>query len=237
MERNEVYDLLRAQGALTVDMWENFNRGNPEILYASENAVYMVHDAGVHMLWATDRESVEKVLDLYPEPARVCVVHTKPVYYAYTERYGIHCKEQFCMQYCYSKGTHLPVSGNCEFRMMTDDDIPFLQEHYKLSNDTEYLKSRIAAGIIWGAYIDGKCAGFIGGHREGSIGMLEVLPEYRRRGIGTDLENFQMNRFIDRGLVPYGQVYIDNDGSHALQQKSGLEMSSDIICWVAPDKK
>ncbi|MFQ7452543.1 MAG: GNAT family N-acetyltransferase [Flavonifractor plautii] len=35
-----------------------------------------------------------------------------------------------------------------------------------------------------GAFVDGTLAGFAGFHGEGSIGLLEVLPAYRRRGLG-----------------------------------------------------
>ena len=237
MEREAVYKLLRAQGALTIDMSENFVRGNPEVLYAENDAVYMIHDSGVYLLWAKDRQAAERALAAYPEPARTCVAHGMEAYHFYIEKYDLHDDDGLCLQYCYSKKEKLPVSGQCEIRQMTVDDLPFVMEHYKLVDFPDYIRGRLESGVVWGAYIDGKCAGFIGGHKEGSIGMLEVLPEFRRRGIGTDLENFQMNRFIDMGFTPYGQVYLDNAESHALQKKTGLEVSTDIICWVDGEKR
>ena len=234
MEKEKVLALLKDKGALTVDMSESIVRGNPEILFADESAVFMIHDSGVHLLWAKDAESALKVLKDYPTPAKACVIHGRDAYYAYLDFYKLENPDGFCLQYCYSKKELLPVPDICEMRMMTEDDITFIQKYYTLASNTEYLLSRIEAGEIWGAYRDGKCVGFIGSHREGSIGMLTVLPEYRRMGYGTALENYQMNRYIKKGWTPYGQVYLDNDASHTLQRKTGLDVSSDVICWVVP---
>ena len=61
--------------------------------------------------------------------------------------------------------------------------------------------------------------------------MLEVFPELRRMGIGTELENYIQNYQLDRGWMPYGQVYLTNDASLSMQSKLGLAVSDDIIQW------
>ena len=39
--------------------------------------------------------------------------------------------------------------------------------------------------VMHGAFQKGELLGFIGMHSEGSVGMLEVLPQHRRKGAAT----------------------------------------------------
>ncbi|MFQ9917932.1 MAG: GNAT family N-acetyltransferase [Flavonifractor plautii] len=52
-----------------------------------------------------------------------------------------------------------------------------------------------------GAFVDGTLAGFAGFHGEGSIGLLEVLPAYRRRGLGEALLRGAVRLALERGAV------------------------------------
>ena len=45
--------------------------------------------------------------------------------------------------------------------------------------------------------------GFIGIHTEGAMGMLEVLPAYRRRGIASALTSRLAFETFARGRVPF----------------------------------
>lgn len=46
---------------------------------------------------------------------------------------------------------------------------------------------RLRAGVMLGAFLRDRPAGFIGLHEEGSMGMPEVLPEFRRMGVARAL--------------------------------------------------
>ena len=74
--------------------------------------------------------------------------------------------------------------------------------------------------------------GFIGEHLEGSMGILYVFPEYRRRGFGTALERCLIARTLEKGLIPFGQVEKDNRNSLRLQEKLGMTCSDDLIVWM-----
>ena len=65
-----------------------------------------------------------------------------------------------------------------------------------------------------------------------SSGMLEVMPEFRRKGIGTELAVFFQNYQLDRGWMPSGQVYLTNTASLKMQSKLGLSVSEDCIWWI-----
>lgn len=91
----------------------------------------------------------------------------------------------------------------------------------------------LRAGWVFGAFDEaGELAGFIGEHDEGSIGMLEVLPAHRRRGCAQALEAFMINRHLGQGRMPYCQVEVSNDASHALQRKMGFTRLPGTQCWV-----
>ena len=91
-------------------------------------------------------------------------------------------------------------------------------------------------GWIFGAFVEGTLAGFIGMHTEGSIGFLTVFPEYRRRGIGTALETFLINEMLERGFTPYGQTEEGNTASHRLQETLGLCFSKEMVYWMQKNR-
>ena len=63
--------------------------------------------------------------------------------------------------------------------------------------------------------------------------MLEVLPAYRRRGVGEALLRGAVRLALARGSIPYGQVEQDNAASLALQRKAGMEMSGRRLFWLS----
>ena len=89
---------------------------------------------------------------------------------------------------------------------------------------------------VFGAIADGKLVGFIGRHDDGSMGMLEVFDSARRRGGGSALERFLSTCGMTYGRTPYCDVFTDNPGSLALQQKLGLTSGADHTFCTKIDK-
>ena len=90
---------------------------------------------------------------------------------------------------------------------------------------------------IFGAIVDGKLAGFIGRHGDGSMGMLEVFEPFRRRGLAARLEKFLMTYVMTFGRVPKCDVYTDNTASMALQNKLGLTRGVGYTYWIDEDEE
>jgi tRNA (guanine37-N1)-methyltransferase len=86
---------------------------------------------------------------------------------------------------------------------------------------------------MFGVFIGGEIVGFVGTHDEHSMGLLEILPEYRRLGLGYALEAHLINHLLSRGRVPFCQVAVYNEASILLQEKMGLEISTSVIYWLA----
>lgn len=147
-----------------------------------------------------------------------------------------------CIQGAYTRKEKLPVRGlygpdGCgengfSIRVLSEEFIPFVTEHYSEIGTEEYVTDRIRHGAVYGAFYDEKIVGFIADHEEGSIGMLYVLPEYRKRHVAMALETYCMNLAIDRGEIPYGQIVLGNEPSIGLQEKMGICFAKGTVVWM-----
>lgn len=154
-----------------------------------------------------------------------------------------HLKEDMeCLQGAYTRREKLPVRGlygpdgrgedGFAIRTLTEEYIPFVAEHYSEIGSPEYVTERILHGAVYGAFYEEKIVGFIADHEEGSIGMLYVLPEYRKRHVAMALETYCMNLAVERGEIPYGQVVLGNEASIHLQEKMGICFAKGTIVWM-----
>lgn len=147
-----------------------------------------------------------------------------------------------CIQGAYTRREKLPVRGlygpdgrgenGFSIRTLTEEFIPFVAEHYSEIGSPEYVTERILHGAVYGAFYEEKIVGFIANHEEGSIGMLYVLPEYRKRHVAMALETYCMNLAVERGEIPYGQVVLGNEASIHLQEKMGICFAKGTIVWM-----
>lgn len=125
----------------------------------------------------------------------------------------------------------LPFAGSLRIEPLAVDDLPVVARIYR-NLPEETVARHLADGWVYGGYNDaGELVGFVGEHDEGAIGMLEVLPEHRRRGYASELEGFMVNRMLAAGRVPYCQVVADNEASFSLQRKLGFTVLSAVQCW------
>lgn len=149
-----------------------------------------------------------------------------------------------CCQAVYTRKEKLPIAGlyradgqagenGIEIRRLSQRQLAAVNAVYHTVDDDDYVRGRIEKGAMYGAFYGDELAGFIGVHSEGSIGMLEVLPQYRRRGIAAALETYLFNLFIERGMTPYGQVVVGNEVSCGLQRRLGLCTAKETVFWLS----
>ena len=74
--------------------------------------------------------------------------------------------------------------------------------------------------------------GFAGVHSEGSLGMLFVEEPFRRQGIAAALEACAVNRMLEKGWTPYGQISAENAASIKLQEKLGFYRAEKTFWWL-----
>ena len=130
-----------------------------------------------------------------------------------------------------TKSNSAQFDGILEYRLATMEDFPFISREYGLVSEDE-LKELIERGNIIIGYENGEAVGFIGEHMEGSIGLLQVLEEHRRKGYGMALEKEMIRRTLEKGYTPFGQGEIHNTASLELQKKLGLTKSEGTIYWM-----
>ncbi len=118
-----------------------------------------------------------------------------------------------------------------EYKTATMEDFPLISREYGLVSKEE-LKELIERGNIVMGYENSSPVGFIGEHMEGSVGLLQVLQEHRRKGYGTALEIEMIRRTLEKGYIPFGQVVVGNTASLELQKKLGLTKSEGTIFWM-----
>ena len=145
------------------------------------------------------------------------------------ERYGFSEKLE-CYQVAYY-GDKPSVDNRLTVRTADENDLPMLTETYHLISPEEMEKVVRQRSVLLG--YDGDClVGFIGEHLEGSMGLLYVFPEYRRRGFGAALQTHYIVKTMENGCVPFGQVEKSNLNSLKLQEKIGMTRSDNLIVWM-----
>lgn len=228
-------ELLRQQKLLHMDMTELIDRGQAELLYfKGKNICLRDTVSGIVFLSVDNEESGKHILEtvISKEKPELLVIH---------QEYMVSMVEQVlqgevfmaCHQLVYTKREKLPITGlyrldgkreenQIEIRKLDMKYFEIVNAHYGMMDDPQYIQGRIEAGRMFGAFYGETLAGFIGVHEEGSLGMLEVLPEYRGRHIGKALETYLINYCLEHGFTPFTQVAEDNEISMKLQESLGL---------------
>ena len=137
--------------------------------------------------------------------------------------------EEGCFSYSWWSGKFdVP---QCDSRILDISYIDVIEGVYKLAGRDELL-SDLSSGMVTGLFDGNVLLGFIGFHPEGSMGMLHVFEEHRKKGYGELLEKLDINRALDLGIVPYCHVFFSNRASLSLQEKLGLERGGRPVWWL-----
>ena len=232
MIREKAIAYLSQDPVLHMDMLECIRRGNAELLWVSNGGVLLRNTAcEAVMMSAEEEETADRMLAALDE-VPLFVGHQGFYIRKARGKFGFR-KKRPCRQAVYLNRERLPEhAGGADIRTLGTDCLPFLMEHYSHADDVDYIRERLSCGAVFGAFTDGNLAGFIGYHSEGSMGLLEVLPEYRRRGIAAALGTFLVNRTLAEGRVPFSQIILGNEPSMALHRKFGFSFSSGTVCWL-----
>ena len=230
MERARAW--LERDRVLHANLLEVLRRGSADALVAEEGGV-LLHDTGCGAwMLAAEPEAAPAFLDRVPAGCDLFVGHDMAYFDLARARLGLP-EQEICWSAAYLDSTPLPLPAfGGELRLLDRSWAPWLTAHY--SHDfggAAYMERAADRGII-GAFVEGKPAGFVGFHDEGSIGMLEVLPAYRRRGLGEVLQRAAVNLALERGQLPFGQVIDGNEASLALQRKLGMAVSETTLFWL-----
>lgn len=213
------------------DLFALRQRQLAEPLYEGPEGSVLVQE-GAFYSDILDGDRLDTVLaSLNLKSIRVCAVKSRAAAETAKRRFGF-TDENPCSQWAYTLPT-APSDGGCDIRILERRDVALAASHYHMIDDAAgYFNECIDREWIWGLYENDRLAGFIGLHPEGSMGMLEILPEFRRKHYGYALEAHLIGVHLQRGWVPYCHVVDGNTASLSLQAKLGLTKAELPAIWV-----
>lgn len=211
------------------DLLDQLDHGAAWLAYEGPEGVAL-RSGDLAVLACAQEAGAEGLLAQAGDAALVCV-HGTALAAAARRQSCWQPQPECCTQWVYRRATPPPVPQGLDLRRLTPRFAPAVAAAYSHYPDEGYLRECIAAGTMLGAFVDGKLAGFIGLHAEGSMGILEILPPYRRRGLGAALEAANIAAQLARGRTPYAHVVDGNAASTALQEKLGLERAQQPVLW------
>lgn len=224
-----------------IDMTEAVRRGIGTVLYASPSAalVDVPSPDGFHtyLMCCAGLEEAQRLCGLLPSGGGfLLAAHEDFCVPLLKERFGATLfLEGASYQAAYLR-TQPPVFQDCglAIRQLDVSGLPQVAAHYQLEGE-DYLRSLLERGQLFGGFLNGVMVGFAGRHAEGSIGLLEILPQYRRQGFATALERYMIRLELSLCHIPFGQVLTDNAPSLALQRSLGMTISSGTLHWLSCD--
>lgn len=223
---------LETNPVLYAGLIQIHKRGTAEILEETENGIFLLDTVSNGVMLAvenieTGRQWLRKHSDLH---STLFSVFDRELVDFIRAEYGL-TEVLDCYQAVYPLKTPPACGKKLQIRCATQQDLPIILAHYGKLSEAE-LKQVIAHGNLFLAFHNGEAVGFVGEHLEGSMGLLDVLPDCRRQGYGAELESFMISRMLERGLLPYCQVEVDSEKSLALQRKLGMMVSTEKVYWV-----
>lgn len=228
-KKQEIIKYLSKEKRNHIHMMESLSRGRGELLYAADGEIVIYdREAAIVMLVGKNDRLSEEAIATIPKQAELAVV-ANAGHRDYFLQNGFMLYNE-CRQFLYTAKEPLTVKHK-DCRPLTLEDLEYVSSHYKMEGG-QYLTDRIQAGLMYGAWADGKLVAFMGVHSEGSIGMLYVDEAYRHMGIAKSLESYCINRCLEKGWIAFGHVETQNEASLALQKKMGLYEAEKTIWWL-----
>ena len=140
-------------------------------------------------------------------------------------------ERSLCYNVVYEHKTPIDLTTDVRLAPLPLSLLDVVTAHYTLISRDE-VAHHMQDGTLLGGWQGDTLVGFIGTHSEGSMGMLYIFPEHRRKQLGYTLEALLINRQLAAGVIPYAQIFTDNVASLALQKKLGLTQCAETISWM-----
>lgn len=230
---NQVYNFLNKDYLLNIDIIVALQMNIATVEYFSNNAilVYLPKSEAYYIYSPNNNE--EETFDHITRPYFSITTRNRTIEEKIKQRFDLYHYNGHCHNIVWSSKKHITIINDiCTIKTLTVDNVKQVASVYKLYDATEEITENILNKNMLGAFIDDKLVGFVGYHSEGAMGMLEVLPEYRKMGIGKILASSMINKVIDDGYTPFGQVFETNTASIELNKKLGFEFSVPDIIWL-----
>ncbi|HWS42804.1 MAG TPA: GNAT family N-acetyltransferase [Pseudoflavonifractor sp.] len=232
-EREWAVGYLERDRLRYMNLLEVFRRGSAEMLLLREDGLLLRdRESLAYMLTAESHQAASAMIAHIPRGSGLCVAHQDWYLPVLRARLGLG-GGMTCHQAAWL-GERPPESSDFpgELRPLDAAWAPRVRALYGHDYaDEAYIAGAVERGML-GAFVDGSLAGFVGTHDEGTIGLLQVLPQYRRLGVGEALYRAMIRRRLDRGGYALAHIEAGNEASLALQRKVGMALSAHLLYWM-----
>lgn len=228
--RKMAIEYLMKNPLLHMGMIEAIRRDTAIILYAEVDGVLIQEKKSKAYMISISNFDIGKELIDRISKCNLIVVHQEYMVDYVCKKFKL-SENLECFQAVYMHKDKLNLDDKLEIRPLEENQLDLVLEHYDKLSSNE-VKSLLINRNLFGGYIDGVLIGFIGTHLEGSLGILEIFPQYRKLGYGTILESYMVNTMLDKGLTPFAQIEVNNEKSLALQDKLRFSISKDKLYWM-----
>ncbi len=230
---------LRRKTDQNINLLAALQGGLAKVVAAEARGCLLCTAGKVWQIAAEDTKTALRFYEMIPTEATMLELQETAQIEAVAERFQPRCIETYYNAW-YAGETIVLPENDVEIRVMRLEDAELMARHYRLpgasvedcAETAAYLRGRITCGAMFGAYQKDCLVGFAGTHDEGSIGLLTVLPAYRRRGMGTYLEQVAIARALEQKRIPFGQIAPANAASLALQRALGMTVAREQVCWM-----
>ncbi len=211
-----------------IDIIDILESGTGDVLFfSSESGIIIQSDSGTVFAAITGEEK-EELFENLP-PSALYSVHSEEIKDYLSNTMGYECDNP-CYIYGY-EGAAIESNSLC-IRTLDESYLPFVMEHYGTSSERD-IRNAVWTESLFGAFSEsGEIMGFAGFHSEGSMGMLEVLPEFRRKGVGETLLRYLVSTALGRGRLAYCNIYLPNEASIRLNEKIGMKRGRKYSWWL-----
>ncbi|HBF86226.1 MAG TPA: hypothetical protein DDW54_00945 [Clostridiales bacterium] len=231
LERKEIYSAFKNSDRPFAHIEYFLEEKETEILYAEKDGLLLVY-GGIPVIFGTkDGETAERILKILKDPV-ILTCSSEEEICAAKRLFPYMNRVKRVRQVRYGD-VKKPTDGyTAEKLAPTKENIDFVFSTYSARYPREKIASLMRRFGFFAVRIDGKIAGYIGRHDEGSIGILEVMPEYRNRKIGSFLVYTAAEELKKEGKIAYAQIVESNEKSLNMHLKIGVVPSEKFIFWL-----
>ncbi|MBR5520595.1 MAG: GNAT family N-acetyltransferase [Oscillospiraceae bacterium] len=216
---------------LYISITSVMDRGTALVLENCEDGIFIKDTvSGLYMLACRRTDTAKQWLVKHEGDYGVVVTFDSHAADFVKSRYGL-CNTLECYQAVYAHTTAPQIKADLDVRNATKEDFDFVAAVYNKVSPEE-LKEIINRNQLFIATKDSRIIGFAGQHLEGSLGILEVMPEYRGNGYGKYLEVFMIDHMLKKGQKPFCQVETFNKISLELQKKLGYNITTEKVYFI-----
>ncbi|MTI69866.1 MAG: GNAT family N-acetyltransferase [Firmicutes bacterium] len=136
-----------------------------------------------------------------------------------------------CKKLYFPRENNLPNEYyKAENLSLKDAEYIYKNSKYKDFTSEDYIKERIKKGNGLGIYKD-RLIAWILSHDDGAIGFINVLDEYRNKGLAMDLTISMIKKLRELNKIPFVHIEEDNIKSMNLAKKVGF-IDDRFVHWI-----